>query len=256
MGSSRTCIFQATVSFEPDLTSRVLGHQRLIVAAGVAFLAALAWWFVVDGAGVAGQMRMAERLPPFPALVLMWWVMMVAMMLPSATPAILLYARVRKMRNRDDRISQTWIFLAGYAAVWLLFSLAAAALQLLVTGASMALENPVAEAIVLSTAGLYQLSPLKSACLGQCRAPAQFISAHWRPGAAGAVRLGVLHGAYCVGCCWMLMALLFVGGVMNLWWVVALTLLIALEKLVNGGQWLARATGLALIAWGLALLVA
>jgi predicted metal-binding membrane protein len=243
------------VSSAPDLTSRVLGHQRLIVAAGVALLAALAWWFVVDGAGVAGPMSMAEP-PPFPALVLMWWVMMVAMMLPSATPAILLYARVREMRNGDARISETWVFLAGYAAVWLLFSLAAAGLQYLVTGASMALDDPLAEAVVLIAAGLYQLSPLKSACLGQCRAPVQFISRHWRPGAAGAVRLGVLHGAYCVGCCWMLMALLFVGGVMNLWWVVALTLLVAIEKLVNGGQWLARATGVALIAWGLALLLA
>lgn len=243
------------MSSAPDLTSRVLGHQRLIVAAGVALLAALAWWFVVDGAGVAGPMSMAEP-PPFPALVLMWWVMMVAMMLPSATPAILLYARVREMRNGDARISETWVFLAGYAAVWLLFSLAAAGLQYLVTGASMALDDPLAEAVVLIAAGLYQLSPLKSACLGQCRAPVQFISRHWRPGAAGAVRLGVLHGAYCVGCCWMLMALLFVGGVMNLWWVVALTLLVAIEKLVNGGQWLARATGVALIAWGLALLLA
>jgi predicted metal-binding membrane protein len=241
------------VSSAPDLTSRVLGHQRLIVAAGVALLVALAWLFVLDGAGVAEPMSMAE--PPFAALVLMWWVMMVAMMLPSATPAILLYARVREMRNADGRISQTWVFLAGYAAIWLLFSLAAASLQQLVTGASMTLDQPLAEAAVLIAAGLYQLSPLKSACLGQCRAPAQFISAHWRSCAAGAVRLGVLHGAYCVGCCWMLMALLFVGGVMNLWWVVTLTLLIALEKLVKGGQALARLTGLALIAWGFALLL-
>ena len=244
------------MSSAPDLTSRLLGHQRLIVAAGLALLAALAWWFVLDGAGIAEPMRMAEAPPPFPALVLMWWVMMVAMMLPSATPAILLYARVREMRNGDARISETWVFLAGYAAVWLLFSLAAAGLQYLVTGASMALDDPLAEAIVLIAAGLYQLSPLKSACLGQCRAPAQFISRHWQRGAAGAVRLGLLHGAYCVGCCWMLMALLFAGGVMNLWWVVALTLLVAIEKLVNGGQWLARATGVALIAWGLALLIA
>lgn len=243
------------MSSAPDLTSRVLGHQRLIVAAGVALLAALAWWFVVDGAGVAGPMSMAEP-PPFPALVLMWWVMMVAMMLPSATPAILLYARVRQSRGGDGGVTQTWVFVAGYAAIWLLFSLAAAGLQYLAIGASMALGDPSAEAIVLIAAGLYQLSPLKSACLGQCRAPAQFISRHWRPGAAGAVRLGALHGAYCVGCCWMLMALLFVGGVMNLWWVVALAFLVALEKLVNGGQWLARATGLALIAWGLALLLA
>jgi predicted metal-binding membrane protein len=239
------------VSSAPDLTSRVLGHQRLIVAAGVALLATLAWLFVIDGAGLGASMRMAEP-PPFAALVLMWWVMMVAMMLPSAAPAILLYARVRQMRNGDGGISQTWVFLAGYAAVWLLFSLAAAGLQQLVTGGSMALYHPLAEAGVLIATGLYQLSPLKSACLGQCRAPAQFISAHWRPGAAGAVRLGIIHGAYCVGCCWMLMALLFVGGVMNLAWIVVLTLLVVVEKLTPGGAWIGRAAGVALIAWGVA----
>lgn len=243
------------MSSAPDLTSRVLGHERLIVAGGVALLAALAWWFVLDGAGVAEPMRMAEPTA-FAALVLMWWVMMVAMMLPSATPAILLYARVRQMRNGDGAISQTWVFLAGYAAIWLLFSLAAAGLQRLVTGGSMALDHPVAEAAVLIAAGLYQLSPLKSACLGQCRTPAQFISAHWRPGAAGAVRLGLLHGAYCVGCCWMLMALLFVGGVMNLAWIVVLTLVVVLEKLTPGGDWIGRAAGVALILWGAVLLLA
>ena len=242
------------MSSAPDLTSRLLGHQRLIVAAGLALLAALAWWFVLDGAGVAEPMRMAEAPPPFPALVLMWWVMMVAMMLPSATPAILLYARVREMRNGDARIGETWVFLAGYAAVWLLFSLAAAGLQYLVTGASMALDDRLAEAIVLIAAGLYQLSPLKSACLGQCRAPAQFISRHWRPGAAGAVRLGALHGAYCVGCCWMLMALLFVGGVMNLLWIAALTIFILLEKIVPTGRLIPRLAGAAMFATGLFLL--
>ena len=242
------------MSSAPDLTSRVLGHQRLIVAAGVALLAALAWWFVVDGAGGAGPMRMAEP-PPFAALVLMWWVMMVAMMLPSATPAILLYARVRQMRNADGAVTQTWVFLTGYAAIWLLFSLAAAGLQRLVTGASMALDDPLAEAVVLIAAGLYQLSPVKSACLGQCRAPAQFISAHWRAGAAGAVRLGVLHGAYCVGCCWTLMALLFVGGVMNLAWIVVLTLVVVIEKLTPPGVWIGRAAGVALVAWGAVLLL-
>ena len=243
------------MSSAPDLTSRVLGHQKLIVASGVTLLAGLAWLFVIDGAGVAERMRMAEA-PPFLALLLMWWVMMVAMMLPSATPAILLYSRVREMRNGDGRISQTWVFLAGYAAVWLLFSLSAATLQRLVTGASMALDDPLTEAIVLIAAGLYQLSPFKSACLGQCRAPAQFISAHWRPGTVGAVRLGVLHGAYCVGCCWMLMALLFVGGVMNLAWIVVLTLVVVVEKLTPGGVWVGRAAGVALIAWGAVLLIA
>ena len=243
----------------------MLQRERLVLLAGLTAVLALAWAWLLSGAGMAMTpfemtamagmdgwlMRPAVWSPSYALLVFaMWWVMMVAMMLPSATPAILLYARVREMRNGDGRISQTWVFLAGYAAVWLLFSLSAATLQRLVTGASMALDHPLADAGVLIAAGLYQLSPLKSACLGQCRAPAQFISAHWRPGAAGAVRLGVLHGAYCVGCCWMLMALLFVGGVMNLLWVVALAVIVAAEKLVPHGFWLSRILGAALILWG------
>jgi predicted metal-binding membrane protein len=102
---------------------------------------------------------------------------------------------------------------------------------------------------------LYQLSPFKSACLRQCRSPAQFLSRHWRPGVAGALRLGVLHGGYCLGCCWMLMALLFVGGVMNFAWIAVLTVIVGIEKLVPRGDWIGRAAGAALIAWGLARLV-
>ena len=242
------------MSSAPDLTSRVLGHQRLIVVVGVASLAALAWLFVLDGAGMAEPMTMAMA-PPFAALFLMWSVMMVAMMLPAATPAILLYARVRQMRGGDGSVAQTWLFVAGYGAVWLLFSLAAAGLQQLATNAPMVLDHPAAEAGLLVAAGLYQLSPIKSACIRQCRAPAQFIGAHWRPGTAGAVRLGMLHGAHCVGCCWLLMALLFVGGVMNLLWIVALTALVTVEKLAPHGRWIGRFAGVALIAWGAALLL-
>jgi predicted metal-binding membrane protein len=111
-------------------------------------------------------------------------------------------------------------------------------------------------AAVLIAAGAYQLSPLKSACLSQCRSPAQFLSRHWRPGVAGAIRLGLLHGGDCVGCCWALMALLFVGGVMNIGWIVLLTMIVAVEKLAPGGAWIGRAAGVALIAWGGALLLA
>ncbi len=109
---------------------------------------------------------------------------------------------------------------------------------------------------MLIAAGAYQLSPLKSACLRQCRSPAQFLSRHWRPGAIGALRLGALHGAYCVGCCWLLMTLLFVGGIMNFAWIAALTLIVGVEKLLPGGEWLGRIAGVALIAWGAARLLA
>jgi len=186
----------------------------------------------------------------------MWWLMMLAMMLPSATPAILLYARVRQTRAGDASIAQTWVFLVGYLAVWLLFSIVAASVQSLVTDSSMALRSRAAQGAVLVAVGLYQLSPLKSACVSQCRSPGQFISRHWRPGWEGAFRLGVIHGAYCVGCCWMLMGLLFVGGVMNLLWVVGLTILVAAEKLLPGGSLLAKVSGIAFILWGFARVLA
>jgi len=212
----------------------------------VALLTALSWAFLLRDA----QMTMME--PPLTAIIAMWWLMMLAMMLPSATPAILLYARVRQTRAGDASIAQTWVFLVGYLAVWLLFSIVAASVQSLVTDSSMALRSRAAQGAVLVAVGLYQLSPLKSACVSQCRSPGQFISRHWRPGWEGAFRLGVIHGAYCVGCCWMLMGLLFVGGVMNLLWVVGLTILVAAEKLLPGGSLLAKVSGVAFILWGLA----
>ncbi len=239
------------MSSTPDLTSRILRHERLVVAAGVTLLVLLCCWYLATGAGMSGAMPMQ---PPLGALVLMWWVMMAAMMLPSAAPAILLYARVRHVRSGDSAVAATWVFVAGYAAMWLLFSIVAAFAQRWLAG-SPELANPFAESVVLIAAGLYQLSPLKLACLRQCRAPAQFISRHWRPGWDGAVRLGMLHGAYCIGCCWLLMALLFVGGIMNFVWIAALAALVAVEKLAPGGMWIGRMTGVTLIAWGIARLI-
>jgi predicted metal-binding membrane protein len=232
-----------------DLTSRLLRHERLAVAASVAALVAFSWWMLLSGAG------MGMTPPPLGALVLMWWLMMVAMMLPSATPAILLYAKVREQRGAGGRVVQPWVFGLGYLSIWLLFSIVAAVAQRLAAGSAMTIDPRVGGALLLA-AGLYQLSPLKSACLGQCRSPAQFLSRHWRPGISGALRLGILHGAYCVGCCWMLMALLFVGGVMNLLWVVGLALIVAIEKLAPGGEWFGRASGVALIVWSVVRLFA
>jgi predicted metal-binding membrane protein len=212
----------------------------------------LSWLFVLGGAGMSDGMTIPPMQPPFGALVIMWWVMMAAMMLPSAAPAILLYGRVRDAHSRDPAIADSSVFLLGYLAVWLLFSLVAASAQWLLIGPSMALSVRWAAPAVLILAGLYQLSPLKAACIRQCRSPAQFISRHWQRGSVGAVRLGVMHGAYCVGCCWLLMALLFVGGVMNPLWIAGLTIMVAVEKLAPHGQIFGRTAGVALICWGLA----
>lgn len=228
-----------------SLTDRLLRHERGVLLSSVVLLAILSWLFLVRGMGMLGMQ------PPLTALILMWWVMMVAMMLPSATPAILLYARVRQTHGGDTAIAEPWVFLAGYLAVWLFFSIAAALAQWLLIGSSMALRGTVTQSAVLVSAGIYQLSPLKSVCINHCRSPAQFISRHWRRGPAGAARLGIIHGAYCVGCCGMLMSLLFVGGVMNLWWVVGLTVLVAGEKLLPSALVLQKVSGVALIIWGI-----
>src|SRR5947209_13774937 len=242
--SSRICTLAAMGSSAADLTSRLLRRERLIVGGSVALLVALSWAFLMRGAG------MGAMAPPLGALILMWWLMMVAMMLPSATPAVLLYARIREQRGADGAVVQPWVFVLGYLAVWLIFSIVAATVQLVLARATMGLSDPRVAGAVLISAGLYQLSSLKSACLQQCRSPAEFLSRNWRPGASGAMRLGVLHGTYCVGCCWMLMALLFVGGVMNFAWIAVLALIVGVEKLVPRGEWIGRAAGVALIAWG------
>jgi predicted metal-binding membrane protein len=212
----------------------------------------LAWGYLLSGAGMGAMAGMTAVTPGWSLVFIMWAAMMVAMMLPSAAPAILLYARVHRHSAEADSAPPTAAFLGGYLACWLALSAVAATLHLTLEGDALASRN--AAAALLIAAGLYQLSPLKDACLSRCRSPAEFLTHHYRPGTSGALRLGLLHGAYCVGCCWSLMALLFVGGVMNLAWVAALTLLVAAEKLLPGGQWIARVAGLAVIAWGAVLL--
>ena len=193
--------------------------------------------------------------PSFATLVAMWSVMMVAMMIPAAAPTILLYAHVYRHSNAPDSAPPTAAFLTGYLACWVGFALIAAGLQTwLVAPMSMALANRDASAGLLIVTGLYQLTPFKDACLSRCRSPAAFLSRFYEPGPSGAFRLGILHGAYCVGCCWLLMALLFIGGVMNLVWVVSLTLLVAAEKLLRGGHWIARIAGIGMVFWGASLI--
>lgn len=246
---------------EPTAAERLVTQSRAVTLVGLAVLSLLAWLYLWSGAGFAPMPGMA--MPPAGWLLTaaMWAAMMVAMMLPSAAPSILLYARVHR-HSLAAGTPPAASFLAGYLACWTAFAGVAATLQIamqsaaLASPATMTLVGGPAAAVLLIAAGVYQLSPIKDACLGKCRSPAQFLSRHFRRGAWGAARLGALHGAYCVGCCWLLMALLFVGGVMNLAWVAALTLVVAAEKLLPGGAWIARVAGVLLIAWGLVLLLA
>jgi predicted metal-binding membrane protein len=192
----------------------------------------------------------------------MWIIMMVGMMLPSATPMILIYAAIARKAERDGSpLAPTAIFATGYIVMWSLFSLVATAAQWALDQAAllsprMVSTSPLLGAGIVIAAGIYQWTPLKDSCLDHCRAPARFISEHWRAGIGGAFRMGAEHGLYCLGCCWVLMGLLFVGGVMSLAWIAGLTLFVFAEKLLplpGGG---ARAGGLVLITVGIALGVA
>lgn len=261
----------------PSPLEAALARHRLVSIAAMTALVLLAWAWLLAGAGMdvsvdagmgemdgmAGMdmpgmaMDMAPQWSPahYGIVFAMWWIMMVAMMLPSAAPTILLYARVAAHTPEAARPA-TGSFLAGYLAVWGVFAFLAASAQFglerleLVSHAMMASQDRTFAGAILVAAGIYQLSPLKNACLDHCRSPARFLSSHYRPGALGAFRMGALHGAICVGCCWLLMALLFVGGVMNLVWIAVLSLMVAAEKLLPFGRPISIAAGLICLAWG------
>lgn len=208
------------------------------------------------------MMQPTAWTPGYAALMFaMWWVMMIAMMLPSASPMILLFARVnRSQKSKGASFVPTSIFAVGYLIAWGAFSALAASAQwglerVGLLSAMMASTSAIFGSVVLIVAGVYQLTPLKHACLKHCRSPFQFITHHWRNGTWGAFRMGIDHGAFCLGCCWFLMALLFVGGVMNLYWIVGLALFVLLEKIIPAGHWLGSLSGIGLIAWGGWLLV-
>jgi predicted metal-binding membrane protein len=192
----------------------------------------------------------------------MWVVMMVGMMLPSATPMILLYARVgRQSRKEGKPFAATGFFAGGYLLAWVGFALAATLGQWLMEGTllstALASASRIFSGAVLIVAGLYQWTPLKDACLSQCQAPIVFLQRHggFRRDPAGAVGLGLRHGLYCIGCCWALMTLLFVGGIMNVLWIAAIAIFVLAEKVFFPGRLLSRIAGTLLIAAGLWQLV-
>jgi predicted metal-binding membrane protein len=247
---------------------RIIRRDRLIVALGLLAILALSWsYLVTTGAGMRSMLGEAEMhaamgMPEMQswtrelvALFAMWAVMMVGMMLPSAAPLILLILGV--YRRRDDRHTRlnSMLFVGGYLLAWAIFSLAAASGQIALhraalLSADMAAKSGVLTAAILMITGIYQWLPIKSACLAHCRSPLNFLSEHWREGLAGAVRMGFLHGVFCVGCCWALMTLLFVAGVMNLLWVAAIAAFVLVEKLSRQGMLLSRVAGVLLILWG------
>lgn len=232
-------------------------RSTLLTIAALAALCALAWaylaWSPMPMPATAGGLLSGR----YAGLTLaMWLVMMVAMMTPSVTPVTLLFARVNRHGNPARAGLRTTGFVAGYLGVWLAFSLCATGLQIgWIAGgwidAMGVSARPLATASLLLAVGVYQWLPVKRACLAHCQSPAAFIAHAHRPGARGAFVMGLHHGLYCLGCCWALMLLLFAGGVMNLAWVAAITVVVSIEKMASGASWVTKAIGAGCIAAGL-----
>jgi len=243
----------------------LLRRQRVVILAALAAIAALAWLYLflaaADMRAAMDSMDRAMVMPPRGPIELlllfaMWWVMMVGMMLPGVAPVILTFATVnRNRRARGEPYVPSALFTAGYLLAWGGFSLAATLAQealkraALLSPMDMTTNSRLLGGLLFLAAGLYQFTPVKLACLRFCRSPLDFVVNHWREGAAGALRMGLTHGLYCLGCCWILMLLLSVGGMMNLLWVAALAIVVLIEKL-TAGPWIGRAGGVLLAAYG------
>ena len=243
----------------------VLKRDRIVVISGLAGVTALAWVYMFHLAwGMHMDMGMEMAMPhmrswgavDFILMFVMWAVMMVAMMVPSATPMILMFATVnRRRRERQAPFVPTGVFLLGYLLVWTGFSALATSAQwglhtTALCSPMMVSMSPTLGSALLLAAGIFQWSRLKYTCLTHCRSPLGFLMSEWREGTRGVLIMGLRHGSYCVGCCWLLMTLLFVAGVMNLLWVATIAAFILAEKVVPAGPWLSRVTGLLLIGWG------
>ncbi len=242
-------------------------RDRLFLWGGLFASTALAWLYLIrmpmaaaDLPGLPGRLLglLTPQVADFSLTFMMWTVMMVAMMVPSASPMIAMYARIARSRGEVHWYA-VCSFTGAYIVVWTLFSVAATlgewALQHAALLRSDLTTPPLAGAIVLAAAGIFQLTPLKSACLGKCRAPMGFFLTEWRGGVAGAFIMGLKHGALCVGCCWALMALLFVMGVMNLVWIAVLSAFVLIEKATPYGSAVARTGGVAMVIAAVVLAV-
>lgn len=229
--------------------------------AGITLLAWVYLFYLAANMTMSADGMMKMGIPVwdtgyFLMMFLMWAIMMVGMMVPTVTPSVLIFASVRRKARLDSvRVPATALFVLGYIAVWSAFSLAATAAQLGLDRAAllspmMVASSPWLGAGLLVGAGIYQFLPLKDKCLQQCRSPVEFISRSWRNGSFGAFRMGISNGAFCLGCCWVLMLLLFVGGVMNLAWIAIITIFVLLEKILPLGDAGGRIVGILMIIAG------
>jgi predicted metal-binding membrane protein len=263
----------------PDTTvlEAVLRRDRAAVIAALVAVIAIAWIWILLAAGTgitamdmafgSGMPGMAGMMVPAAwtlgyagLMFVMWWAMMAAMMLPSAAPILLLFARANRNEKAGGRpFIPTGIFAGGYLAAWGGFSALATGLQwelqrLGLLSPMMATTSYWLGSAILIAAGVWQLTPIKGICLRHCRSPMHFFVLSWRPGRLGAFRMGLEHGSYCLGCCWFLMGLLFFGGIMNLFWIIGLAGFVLLEKTMPMGSWIGRIVGIGLAAWGALML--
>lgn len=255
----------------------IFRRDRWVTISGIILLTVLSWAYLfglaagmddmaMEGdlmssvSGLMGPQLSTWSVRDFFFMFLMWSVMMVAMMLPSASPLILLHVRVNQQQeDGGDGFHGTVAFAIGYLLVWTSFSAVATLLQwglekLAVLSPMMASTSSLLGAGLLLAAGIYQLTPFKNACLRHCRSPVHSLMQHWRRGTSGAFMMGFHHGVYCIGCCWLLMALLFVFGVMNLVWIAVLSVFVLLEKVVPRGELVARVAGVGFIVAGVSVL--
>jgi len=247
-------------------------RDRVLILSALTGTTVLAWIYLVTMAtGMDGMTSMDAgammRIKPWSAaefgtMLLMWVIMMVGMMVPSAAPMALIYAAIaRKAARQGTTLAPTAFFVSGYIVIWSAFSVLATLAQWGLDQAAllspmMVLTSPGLGAGLLIVAGLYQMTPMKDACLRHCRAPAHFISRSWKPGSFGAFRMGLEHGAFCLGCCWILMGLLFFGGVMSLLWIAGITAFVLLEKVLPFGRVGGRVAGGAMALSGILSLAA
>lgn len=233
--------------------------DRVVVATALLLLAVCGWWYLAAWPMPMPGGEGALTLSYLSLTAVMWLLMMIAMMTPSVAPVVMLFSRVS--RQTDAPLLRTASFMSGYFSAWVAFSVVVALLQVLLLqqrwiDAMGITRSRAFSAALLVAVGVYQWLPIKSACLAHCRSPVQFLTHHYRAGLSGSWRMGVEHGLYCVGCCWVLMLLLFIGGVMNPWWIAGLGLLVFMEKLAPRGNLIARTVGIGMIATGIALIVA
>lgn len=249
--------------------STTLARRDLVLLLGaLGGLVVLCWLYLIEASRGMADINAAMGMKPwskvdFLLMFAMWTVMMVGMMVPTAIRSVLIFVQIGARAAERDRsfVSGYW-FTLGYVLIWTFFSAAATVLQWFLDQAALLSPMMVSSsaflgAFLLISAGAWQFSPVKDVCLRHCQSPVMYLATHFRPGISGAVSLGIQHGSYCLGCCWLLMSLLFVGGVMNLVWIAAITAFVLIEKLLPAtlrisrlSGWVMIVAGVGYLAWG------